>query len=110
MHYEGRIRETARGLSITIRATGTENVPLTVEINLRAGSELSGVESLGDDRYLLKEGVAKYTVGNDTIQFGPGFAAHRYVQVRGAEEKLSGRSVYLTAYTPFETALEIQMG
>lgn len=110
MNYEGRIRETKRGLSITIRATGTEGVPLALEINLRSDSELSGTESQGDGRHLLKEGMAKYTIGNDTIQFGPGTAAHRYVQIRGAEEKLSGPSVYLTGYTPFETTLNIQTG
>lgn len=108
MEYEGRIRETERGLSITIRATGTPGVPLAIEVNLRPGAELSGTESLGDDRHLLREGMAKYKVGNDMIQFGPGTAAHRYVQIRGAEEKLSGPSVYLTAYTPFETTLEIK--
>ena len=52
--------------------------------------------------------MANYTIGKDTIQFSPGTAAHRYVQIRGSEEKLSGPSVYLTAYTPFETTLEIQ--
>lgn len=110
MNYEGRIRETERGLALTIRATGTENVPLAVEINLRSDADLSGTEALGDGRHLLRQGMATYKVGDDVIQFGPGTAAHRYVQIRGAEEKLSGPSVYLTGYTPFETTLEIQMG
>lgn len=108
MHYEGRIRETATGLSVTIRATGTAGVPLAVEINVREGTKLSGTESLGDGRHILRDGMAQCSVGNDTIHFGPGMAAHRYVQIRGAEEKLSGPSIYLTAYTPFETTLEIQ--
>ena len=51
--------------------------------------------------------MAQCKVGNDTITFGPGVAEHRYVQIRGAEEKLDGPSVYLTAYTPFETTLKI---
>lgn len=108
MRYEGRIRETERGLSITIRATGTEGVPLAVEFSLRDDANLSGTESLGDGRHLLRDGMAKVKVGDDTIQFGPGMVAHRYVQIRGSEEKLSGPSVYLTAYTPFETTLEIR--
>lgn len=109
MQYEGRIRETEQGLAVTIRATGTPRVPLAVEFNLRSDVNLKGTEPLGDGRHLLKQGMAKYTVGDDTIFFGPGIAAHRYVQIRGAEEKLSGTSVYLTAYTPFETTLQIQM-
>ncbi len=108
LHYEGRVRETAKGLAVSIHATGTEGVPLAVEINFRAGATLSGAESLGGDRYLLKNGMAKCTVGEDAILIGPGTAAHRYVQIRGAEDKMSGPSVYLTAYTPFETVLEIQ--
>jgi len=108
MDYEGRIRETTKGLAVSIRATGTVGVPLAVEINLRAGTNISGPEALGDDRYLLRDGMATCTIGDDVILVGPGIGAHRYVQIRGAEEKLSGPSVYLTAYTPFETTLEIQ--
>lgn len=109
MQYEGRIRETEHGFTVAIRATGTAGVPLAVEINLRTDANLSGTEPLGNGCHLLREGMAKYTVGNDTILFGPGCAAHRYVQIRGAEGKLGGPSVYLTAYTPFETVLEIQV-
>ena len=109
MEYEGRVRPTERGFSLTIKATGTKGVPLAVEINLRSDTHLSGVEDLGDGRYLLKEGMAEYKVGNDVIKIGPGKADHRYVQIRGAEEKLSGPSVYLTGYTPFETTLEIEV-
>ncbi len=109
MRYEGRIREIERGLAATIRATGTPGVPLAVEINLRSDANLSGTEPLGDGRHLLRAGMAKYQVGNDTILFGPGIGAHRYVQIRGAEEKLNGPSVYLTAYTPFETTLQFEM-
>jgi hypothetical protein len=108
MEYEGRVRETPKGLAVSIRATGTEGVPLAVEINLRAGTHISGAEPLGNDRFLLREGMAKCTAGDDTILIGPGLASHRYVQVRGAEEKLSGPSIYLTAYTPFEMTLEIE--
>jgi len=109
MRYEGRVRETERGLAVAIRATGTAGVPLAVEINLRTDANLSGTEPLGNGCHLLRAGMAKYTAGKDTIVFGPGIAAHRYVQIRGAEAKLSGPSVYLTAYTPFETTLEIHM-
>ena len=42
------------------------------------------------------------------IRFGPGTAPHRYAQVRGAEPKLAGPSVYLTGYTPFDHTLTIE--
>ncbi len=108
LNYEGTVRETARGLAVEIFATGTPGVPLAVEISLRSDMNLSGTIPLGDDRHLLKEGMATCTVGDDTIRFGPGIGEHRYVQLRGAEEKLSGPSVYLTGYTPFETTLQIE--
>jgi len=108
LQYEGVVRETERGIAVEIRATGTAGVPLAVEINLGADAQLSGTESMGDDCHLLREGMATCTVGSDAIRFGPGIAEHRYVQIRGAEEKLSGSSVYLTTYTPFETTLHIE--
>lgn len=109
--YEGRIRETGDGFEISIEAQGTDNVPLAVEINMREGGEISGVtEAPGTGgAFLLKEGFAEYRMGSDTIQFGPGACEHAYVQVRGAESKLPGPSVYLTGYTPFQHTLTIRM-
>jgi len=107
MEYEGTVSETPSGIAVQIRAAGTRGVPIAVEINLRDGGKLSGTQPLDDDRHLLRSGMAEYVVGNDTIRFGPGNAAHRYVQIRGADEKMTGPSVYLTGYTPFETTLQI---
>jgi hypothetical protein len=51
--------------------------------------------------------MGRYTVGEDTIEFGPGQASHTYTQVRGALPKWDGLSVYLTGLTPFKTTLTI---
>ena len=111
MGYEASFRETAQGFEISITAQGTNNVPLAVEINLREGGELSGVATAPNspDAFLLKDGFAEYRMGSDTIRFGPGLCEHAYVQVRGAEPKLPGPSVYLTGYTPFQHTLAFQM-
>ena len=40
-----------------------------------------------------------------TLRFGPGLAPHLLTQLRGAEAKLPGTSVYLTGYTPFDRTI-----
>jgi hypothetical protein len=109
--HEGRIAWTGRGFEISIRAYGTDGVPLAVEINLRDGGKLVGVEAVPHvaEAFLLKEGFAEYSMGSDAIRFGPGQCEHAYVQVRGALEKLSGPSVYLTGYTPFQHTLVVEL-
>ena len=48
----------------------------------------------GSRTYLLI--VDNEWVGGDTVRFGPGSAGHLLTQLRGAEAKLPGQSVYLT--------------
>jgi hypothetical protein len=107
MVYQGIIRETGSGLEVTFRAKGTDGVPVAIEIALREGGEILGVEPvLGTpDAFLLKKGLAEYRMDSDVIQFGPGRVDHAYTGVRGAEEKPTGPCVYLTGFTPFEHTL-----
>ena len=111
MVYEAHIRETAKGFEISISAEGTNNVALAVEINLREGGKLSGVTPApnSNDAFLLKEGFADFSIGTDVIRLGPGNYEHAWVQLRGAEAKLPGPSVYVTAYTPFKHTLAFEM-
>lgn len=110
LDYEAEVREVSNGFDLTIRATGTDWVPIAVEINLREGGEIEGVKPAPDhpDAYLLAEGMATYRMGDDVIRFGPGIAETGYTQVRGAEPKLPGPSVYLTAYTPFDRTIRFR--
>ncbi len=109
--YDGHIKDTPQGFEISIHAHGTDNIPFALEINLREGGELSGATAsprIGD-AFLLKDGFAEYRVDEHTIRFGPGHCQHAYTQVRGAQNKLPGPSVYLTGYTPFQHTLAFQM-
>ena len=101
------IVERTGGFDVRLRAEGTPGVPLAVEIGLRDGGTLEGCEALAGNPgcFLLSGGTGTLRVGRDEITFGPGVTAHRYVQVRGAEPRLPGRSVYLTGYTPFDHTL-----
>jgi len=111
MTYEAQIREGAQGIELCFSAHGTDNVPVALEINLRAGGELEGIVPAPrvDEAYLLKSGFATYRMGSDAIRIGPGQCEHAYTQVRGAQPKLPGPSVYITGYTPFECTPSFQL-
>ena len=101
-----RVVETKNGVRVRLRAEGTPNVPVTVEIGLREGGKLEGcVESHGS--WILADGHATYRVGSDTLRLGPGLREHSYTQVRGAASPLPGMRVYLCGYTPFDHEIEI---
>jgi hypothetical protein len=103
-------RETRNGFELRIQASGTTGVPLAIEINFREGGKLEGVVPAHkvEGGWLLAEGDGVYRFGTDAIRFGPGIRSHLYTQVRGAEPKLPGPSVYLTAYTPFDQVLRFE--
>ncbi len=101
------VTELKNGFRLRLQAHGTNDVPVAVEVNLREGGDLEGCVPAPrvKDAWLLPAGQASYRMGEDEIRFGPGLRAHSYTQVRMAEEKLPGPSVYLTAYTPFDHTL-----
>jgi hypothetical protein len=101
LEYTADIAERANGFSVRFRAAGAAGVPCAVEINLRDG-EVDGCTWLTKETGLLERDTARLRAGADEIRFGPGLALHRYVDIRGGELRLPGRSVYLTGYTPFD--------
>jgi hypothetical protein len=103
------VQEAAGRFELQLEVTGCANVPVSVELAFRRGGELHGVVSLpgSPDTFLLEKGMGKYNLNGETVEFGPGQAAHRYVQVRGALPKLDALSVYLTGFTPFQQRLMI---
>lgn len=103
------VTETAGKFSLAFSITGTEHVPVAIELAFRSGGKLTGVEPVDhvSDAFLLRTGTGRYTLGDDTIEFGPGRANHTYTQVRGALPKWDGLSVYLTGATPFKMTLLI---
>lgn len=103
------ITESAGRLALTIAITGTDGVPVAIELAFRHGGRLEGVEPVASvkDAFLLADGTGRYSVGADTIVFGPGRAEHSWTQLRGALPKWDGLSVYLTGFTPFTTTLTL---
>lgn len=110
MDYTVTVREQGKGFRMDIEAQGTAGVPLAVEITLRENVKLEGVEAArGKDAYVLKQGYATARVGNDAIRFGPGFGEHIYTDVRGAEPRLAGQTVYLCGFTPLKRTIEFSV-
>lgn len=92
------VTEQKNGFELRLQSQGTAGVPLAVEISLREGGTLEGCRPAPHavDGWLLEKDFATYRVGGDTVRFGPGAAGHLLTQLRGAEAKLPGQSVYLT--------------
>jgi hypothetical protein len=104
------VTETKNGFQVRIQSWGTKDVPLAVEISFREDGRLEGVKPAHkvENGFVLTEGYGTYRSGSDAIRFGPGTHAHMYTQVRGAQPKLPGSSVYLTGFTPFDHTLTFE--
>ena len=68
---------TSSGYDIEFEVTGEKDVELTFELTFRGNGTFGGeMEELADEEgmksYHLIEGTGKYSVGEDTISFGPG--------------------------------------
>jgi hypothetical protein len=104
------VSEVKAGLQLRVRATGTSGVPLAVEICFREGGNLDGCRPIpgAPGSFVLEKGTGVYRAGRSEIRFGPGSAPHQYTQVRGAEPKLPGVSVYITGFTPFDQLIKFE--
>ncbi len=103
------ITEQAGRFRLEFAVEGTAEVPVAIELAFRHGGKLEGVEPVKHmpDAFLLRAGLGRYVLGDDTIEFGPGHVEHTYTQLRGALPKWDGQSVYLTGLTPFRTVVTI---
>ena len=110
LEQSAEVTAMPNGFRVRLRAEGTAGVPLAVEICCREGGTLEGCRAVAatPGSYVVPSGSATYRTGANQIRFGPGVAAHEYVQVRGAEAKLPGQSVYLTGFTPFDRTLAFE--
>jgi hypothetical protein len=104
------VTQTSQGFRVRMQAEGTNDVPVALEINFREGGKLEGVTPVDKiaDAYMLASGHAVYRTGSHAIRFGPGAAEHRWTQLRGAEPKLEGPSVYITGITPFDRTIDFE--
>ena len=115
LQQSATMKETKGGFEVRIQASGSTSgtplgVPLAVEINLREGGQLEGCRPAPhvEGGWILEKEFATYRMEGKTLRFGPGAASHLLTQLRGAEAKLPGVSVYITGYTPFDRTLSFE--
>ena len=79
--------------------TGTEHVPVAIELAFRHGGMLEGVEPAPEvkDGFLLRSGKGRYVSGGDAIEFDPGRAEHTYT---GDRHLAAGRFHRLCSGSP----------
>ena len=116
-----RITITQRGDGEFDLAFDVDGPPtsLTIELCFRNGGTLTGViPAGGDGNFQLTSGEGSYTVGADTIRFGPGNgsglrqpvamdAGEKYTYL-GGNLVPSGQRVYITGEIPFRYTLSLR--
>ncbi|KAA6434071.1 hypothetical protein FEM33_22585 [Dyadobacter flavalbus] len=97
------IMETENGMEVEITTSGTQRVPVALELIFRPGGTFTGISKIENtkDSWLLKSGTGNYKFSNDTITFGPGTGLHKNIALRGALPAMDAPTVYLTGFTPF---------
>ncbi|MGB3146083.1 MAG: hypothetical protein WBB24_18440 [Maribacter sp.] len=96
-------------VNLEFKVDGPPNVEVTIEMCFKEGGDLAGVETVENNDYLLQSGFGTYTMGTDTVTFGPGKNEHRRITNLESEQytyhqgslRLEGMHVYITGYTPF---------
>jgi hypothetical protein len=103
------LHETADDCELTFDLSGTDAVPMAVEITLRLGGKLTGdaLSAAPDvpNAYILGEGYATYELAGSRVRIGPGFRQHNWTQMHRAEPRLDGLSVYMTGFTPLKQTI-----
>lgn len=110
MEYEARVRELGPNFEVEIAAQGTNDVPLAIEVSVRADADVHGVLPAPNapEAFLLARDYATVRQAGRTIRFGPGVGDHRWTRLRGALPQLPGRSIYLCGVTPFRHVLRFE--
>jgi len=125
------VREKNGKFALDFDVQGLSRVPVVLELCFRKGGILEGVaratnstegsprvpsDAEGtDDNYYLKSGDGSYTVGDDTITFGPGSFTPARIRMEGLEyanyqgrNRAEGDRVYITGITPFRYTLTLK--
>lgn len=109
------ISETNGAFELDFAVLGPKGVPVTIELSFRRGGQLEGVRPAGTAGSFIDGPMARYRVGSDVIEFGPGRADHERFNMEGASYsahrgslKTDGVCVYINGYTPFREKLTIR--
>ncbi len=108
------LADTPGAFELDFAIDETSGIAITIELCFRAGGTLTGAEPHPTEpgTFFAKAGTARYTVGADTIEFGPGnFGSARIAMAgedytwRNGQLRAEGVRVYITGVTPFRHRL-----
>jgi hypothetical protein len=111
-----QVGDSAFDLAFDVEGPATS---LTIELCFRSGGSLTGVvPASGDGNFQLVDGEGAYTVGADTITFGPGNGSgirqpiamdpgEKYTYL-GGNLVPAGQRVYITGEVPFRYTLRLR--
>jgi hypothetical protein len=96
-------------VTLEFAVAGLDRVPVTIELCFEANGNLTGVTPATEGNYFLETGMGRYEYQGDSIEFGPGSAAHKYLTNLEGERysthfgslRTPGMQVYITGLTPF---------
>ncbi|MEZ4826811.1 MAG: hypothetical protein R3C61_11055 [Bacteroidia bacterium] len=111
------IEEIENSFKIEIEVTGAENVEITLDLCFKDGGIFEGAMQGDNEKdFFLDDGFAKYTVGSDTIEIGPG--KHEHARTNGLDGEVysthfgsikgEGQHLYITGLVPFRHTITIR--
>jgi hypothetical protein len=103
------LTESNGEVALEFVVAGLDQVPVTIELCFEANGNLTGVTPGTEGNYFLETGMGRYEYQGDSIEFGPGSAAHKYLTNLEGERysthfgslRTPGMHVYITGLTPF---------
>ena len=103
------VEKTEDGFRLGFDISGTDHVPVALELAFRKGGRLDGVVAapVGGNSFLLEGTRGTFEQDGSKITFGPRLQEHKWTQLRGADPKIDASSVYITGFTPFEYQLTL---
>ncbi len=109
------IAEVAGGFDLRLRSTGgVDRITCQIECCFVGPGEWETADQViavgNGQTAILKEGVGRFSRGNDAITIGPGAAAHRMWQMRGTEPEPDMFRVLITLQTPLDHPFRVRFG
>ncbi|MCB0669042.1 MAG: hypothetical protein KDC80_24625 [Saprospiraceae bacterium] len=110
INYALEVVEIDQGFQLSFSAEGTDRVPVAIEMSFRKGGVLQGGKEIDglSDAFMLSEDAVTYQYDEAAIQISGALHQHDWTQLRGAEERVDGVTVYLTGFTPFRHQVTIK--
>lgn len=109
LDYTVKITEIKGGIAVDFDLSGTDGVPVSLELIFRPGGKFTGAipHPTKPNAFHCKDASGTYTLGKDTLQFAGGRMEHKATQLRGGLPAMDAPTVYVTGFTPFKHTITL---